>query len=208
MVSVLSDNVRAFWQWFTSEEDRLAILIDEPQRFFELLVTRLRRVHPGLVAEVGPLIDDRRELAISADGCLEVFPAVLATTSLAPALRRWRIVAFRQPKPDAMALTGPGFELNANDLWFRSEGGDQLLHLDLVYSGPEDISGRTLEQAAFLMVDLMVGEFTMEIHIGRCVTRRGAPGDRRPLRELPSVVDEHIARSNAGADRRPWGLAM
>jgi hypothetical protein len=208
MVSVLSDNVRAFWLWFQSEEDRLAERVDDPPSFFATIIEHLRKVHPGLVVEVGPEIDGRRELAISADGCLEVFPAVLATTSFAPELQRWTVVAFRQPKPDALFLSGPGFELNAEYLWFRSKPSDQLLHLDLVYSGGREVPESMLEQAGFLMVDLMVGEFAMEVYIGRCVTRRGKPQGERPLCELPGVVEAHAARVDASTVLRPWEMAM
>ncbi len=208
MVSVLSDNVRAFWQWFRTEEEHLAQLVQDPPQFFTPVIERLRRVHPGLVLEVGPEINGRRELAISADGCLEVFPAVLATAALAPELRRWNVVAFRQPKPDGLILSGPGFELDADHLWFSSSADGQLLHLDLVYSGGREVPDDLLEQSGFLMVDLMVGEFTMEVYIGRCTTRRGTGSGRRPLRELPSIVEAHIARADAGLDRRPWGIAM
>jgi hypothetical protein len=208
MVSVLTDNVRAFWQWFQSEEERLAELVDDPPTFFTPVIERLQRVHPGLVLEVGPVINGRRELAVSADGCLEVFPAVLAATSLAPELKRWSVVAFRQPKPDGLILSGPGFELHADQLWFRSEASDHLLHLDLVYSGGADVPDAMLEQAAFLMVDLMVGEFTMEVYIGRCVTRRGTPKGEHPLSDLPALVEAHVARSDASIAQRPWGKAM
>lgn len=208
MVSVLSDNVRSFWQWFASEEDRLAELVADPPKFFIPVIERLHKVHPGLVVEIGPELDGRRELAISADGRLEVFPAVLATTSLVPSLRRWSIVAFRQPKPDGFILSGPGFELNAEHLWFRSESSDQLLHLDLIYSGGRNVPEPMLEQAGFLMVDLVVGEFTMEVYIGRCVTRRGSPHGGRPLRELPEVVEAHVARVDASIAQRPWGKVV
>jgi hypothetical protein len=205
MVSVHTDHVRSFWQWFQSEEERLAELVDDPRTFFARVIERLQRVHPGLVLEVGPVINGRRELAVSADGCLEVFPAVLAATSLAPELKRWSVVAFRQPKPDGLILSGPGFELNAEHLWFRSEVRDQLIHLDLAYSGGRDVPDSLLEKAGFLMVDLMVGEFTMEVYIGRCVTRRGTPHGKRPLRELPEVIEEHVARVDASIGQRPWG---
>lgn len=205
MISVLSDNVRSFWHWFAAEEDRLSQLVSDPSTFFAPVIERLHKVHPGLVVEVGPEIDGRRELAISADGCLEVFPAVLATTSLVPDLRRWNVVAFRQPKPDGFILHGPGFELNAEHLWFRSESSDQLLHLNLTYSGGGEVPESLLEQAGFLMVDLMVGEFTMEVYIGRCVTRRGKPRGERPLRELPEVVEAHVAHVDASVGQRPWG---
>lgn len=208
MVSVLSDNVRSFWQWFASEEDRLAELVADPQAFFVRVIERLHKVHPRLVVEVGPDINGRRELAVSADGCLEVFPAVLATTSMVPPLRRWNVVAFRQPKPDGLILSGPGFELNAEHLWFKSEGSDQLLHLDLIYSGGPEVPDSLLERAGFLMVDLMVGEFTMEVFIGRCVTRRGKPHGERRLSELPEVVEAHVARVDASIAQRPWGRAM
>lgn len=208
MVSILSDNVRDFWHWFRTEEERLFRLADQPQSLFGELIGRLQKIHPGLVVELGPETNGRRELAISSGGCLDVFPAVLAVTALAPELKRWQIIAFRQPKPDCFVLSGPEFDIETDQLTFRAEPSGDLLHLDLIYSGGSRIPDSMLEQAAFFLVDIMLGEFTMEVFIGRCTTRRGLATEGRPLRELPAVVDTHTSRVTTGREQRPWGMAM
>jgi hypothetical protein len=167
-----------------------------------------QRIHPGLVVELGPVTDGRRELAISAGGCLEVFPAVQAATALVPELKRWKIIAFRQPKPDCFVLSGPEFDIGTDQVSFRAESSGDLLHLDLIYSGGSSLSDPMIEHAAFFLVDIMLGEFTMEVFIGRCTTRRGSATEGRPLRELPAVVEAHTSRVLARNERRPWGMAM
>ena len=208
MVSILSDSVRSFWHWFRVEEERLFHLADRPEPLFTELIGHLQKIHPGLVLELGPETDGRRELAISAGGCLEVFPAVLAVTALAPDLKRWQIIAFRQPKPDCFVLSSPEFDIDTDQVTFRAESSSDLLHLDLIYSGGSRLPDSSLEQAAFFLVDIMLGEFTMEVFIGRCTTRRGNAGEGRPLRELSAVVEAHTSRVTTGRAQRPWGLAM
>lgn len=208
MISILSDSIRTFWSWFHTSEDHLFALAEQPEELFAQLIPKLQLVHPGLVAEIGPESAGRRELAISAGGCLDVFPAVLAVTALVPELKRWRIIAFRQPKPDCFTLSTPDFDISTGQFSFRAVPTEDLLHLELYYSGGSDLSESTLEQAGFFLVDLMLGEFTMEVYIGRCITRRGKPDGGRPLHELPSVVEAHTARVADRNDRRAWGKAM
>lgn len=208
MVSILSDSIRTFWSWFRATEEHLFELADRPEELFAILIPELQRIHPGLVAEIGPEARGRRELAISAAGCLDVFPAVLATTALVPELRRWRIIAFRQPKPDCFTLSTPDFDISTDQFSFRADPSEDLLHLELYYRGGSDLPDSMLEQAGFFLVDLMLGEFTMEVYIGRCVTRRGQHDEGRPLRELASVVEAHTARVADLNERRAWGKAM
>ncbi len=208
MISILSDSIRSFWAWFRTTEDHLFTLAEHPEELFGLLIPRLQQVHPGLVAELGPQTNGCRELAISAGGCLDVFPAVLAATALVPELKRWRIIAFRQPKPDCFTLSTPEFDITTSQFSFQADPTEDLLHLELYYSGGSDLSEAMLERAGFFLVDLMLGEFTMEVYIGRCITRRGNPDEGRPLRDLPSVVDAHTARVADRSERRAWGKAM
>lgn len=208
MVSILSDSIRSFWTWFRTSEDHLFALAEQPEELFAQLIPKLQQIHPGLVAEIGPESGGRRELAISAGGCLDVFPAVLAVTALVPELNRWRIIAFRQPKPDCFTLSSPDFDISCDQFSFRANPSEDLLHLDLYYCGGPALPDPLLEQAGFFLVDIMLGEFTMEVYIGRCITRRGNPDEGRPMRELPSVVEAHAARVADRSERRAWGKAM
>ncbi len=208
MVSILSDSIRSFWSWFRASEDCMLALADQPEELFAELIPKLQRIHPGLVAEIGPETGGRRELAISAGGCLDVFPAVLATTALVPELKHWNIIAFRQPKPDCFTLSSPDFDISSDQFSFRADPSQDLLHLELYYSGGSALPDSMLEQAGFFLVDIMLGEFTMEVYIGRCITRRGNPDEGRPLRDLPSVVEAHTSRVADRMNLRAWGKAM
>ena len=208
MVSILSDTVRSFWNWFRESEEQLFLLAEQPEQLLVELVRRLQRIHPGLVAEIGPESAGRRELAISAGGCLDIFPAVLAVTAMVPELHRWHINAFRQPKPDCFTLSSPEFDITTDQVAFRAETSGDLLHLDLIYSGGSAMPDKMLEQATFFLVDILLGEFTMEVFIGRCTTRRGQPGEGRPLRELSAIVAAHTAQVTSRDDRHVWGKAM
>jgi hypothetical protein len=99
-----------FWNWFEANEAEIydmavSILRREvdtkaiPQLpGWKNLGRQLRRVHPGLVFEVGHVDPTVLEFLISADGNPNLIHCTKELVAQAPPLPRWKVVAFRQPE--------------------------------------------------------------------------------------------------------------
>ena len=89
-----------FWAWFQANEDRLYHLERYKPSVSTDLMDEIARVNKGLAYEISPPgPDGRRELVLSADGNLTLFPVVEALYDAAPELVRWSITQFRPREP-------------------------------------------------------------------------------------------------------------
>ena len=185
-----------FWQWFQKHE---AELIDyDPNTDGHGMVHRvgkeLARVHSGLNFEFGGPEGGRKEFVVSAGGIKDVFPAVRRLVEAAPDLPRWKITAFRPRRSDLtdMRLKIGELDLGPEDITFLAEPEGKKLDLVLYLPDYESTPDHVYEQAAFLFLDLALGEYDVATRIGAIDFR---PADARPrdgahaLTELPALVD-------------------
>ena len=140
--------------------------------------------------EFGPVANGKRDFVISADGITAAFPAVLALARAAPSLSRWKVIAFRPPRPDVTQISVGGIDLDARKIEFLARPGERT---DLVIAVPgyQSRPEKKLEQAVYLLLDGMVGEYAVEMRIGgiEILAEEGRPkGEWRPLTRLSEVV--------------------
>lgn len=111
----------AFWEWFVREQGRFVSpgpaphTPEEASAFMEKLGPivqeisgELKKAHQGLAVELqlDPDTTGSKEIIISADGQIALFPAVEALCDLAPEIEGWRVLRFRQPKPGLLESNG------------------------------------------------------------------------------------------------------
>jgi hypothetical protein len=205
-ISVLFDRRRSFWKWFSRHEDRLAgAAASDPIRFLGNVVRRLRRVHRSLVCELGPEADGKRQFVISADGNKTAFPVVVELASMAPPLRRWTIVKFRQRNQDLdeFTLRFGEIEIKPSDVEVHAEPVGEVIGLMLFIRGCTGSDDR-YARAAFILLDQTLGEFDMETKVGPVeVLPFESHRDLRrlPLVKLPATFDTLAAGLRARADQ-------
>jgi len=186
---------RDFWKWFEAHEDEIFHFEREQEKVFDKLASRLRRVHPDLVFEFSSVSEGQREFTVSAGGIESIFPEVTSLVRDAPALSRWKIIAFRQ-RHDVPEIQCGGRVLNRDAIFFdyilAGEKIDLLLFIPgLAESSTDGVTG--LKTIGYLLWDAAVGEFDVETKIAgiRFLDALDSPERRRiPLRELPQVVDK------------------
>jgi hypothetical protein len=180
-----------FWRWFQSQDSALFAVRRGDEPVCDALAAELQRVHPGLTFEFGPIGGVKREFIISADGIKEAFPAVLALGRAAPVLARWTIIRFRPARPAFGKVTFGGVTLDASVVQFRAEADGERTGLTLAIPGYRDTPDKRWEQAAYLLLDGMLGEYAVETGVGFIEVidagKRGA-GDWRPLSEVTRAV--------------------
>ena len=189
-----SSKYNKFWKWFEAHEDEIFHFERKQEKIFDKLASRLRRVHPDLVFEFSSVSEGRREFTVSAGGIKSVFPEVTSLVREAPALSRWKIIAFRQRR-DVPDIQCGDKMLNRDAVFFdHIPAGDKIDLLlfipGLSDSSPEGVTG--LKTIGYLLLDSAVGEYDVETKIAgiQFLDASVSPERRRiPLRELPQVVD-------------------
>lgn len=145
-----------FWTWFNNIENKFFDSIEqEADKWVPIIDDALKKIHPDIVFEISELLQDKREIIISADGNLNAFEEVFNLCNASLVNDRWRVVALRQPEGvmnhhvelDGLVL---GYEhifyhLNNSTMYIYIEGYD---HRDQRYV-----------HAYFLLLDALIGEY-------------------------------------------------
>ncbi|MGA8869370.1 MAG: hypothetical protein WB510_20510 [Candidatus Sulfotelmatobacter sp.] len=184
-----------FWEWFEAHEDEIFHFDKDQERVFDTLAAKIRRVHAELVFEFSSVNDGKREFTVSAGGIRNAFSEVTALVREAPALTRWRIIAFRQRK-DVPKIKCGDRELKRESLFFDYVGVEDKIDLTVFIPGmagasKEEIVG--FKTIGYLFLDSTLGEYDVETKIAgiEFVDASVSPARRRiPLRELADVVDK------------------
>ena len=187
-----------FWNWFQAHDSALFAVKTGNEPICGELSEELHRVHPALTFEFGPVESGRREFVLSADGIKDAFPAVLALGRAAPALSRWTIIRFRPPRPDVTQISVGGLQLDARTVQFLAEPDGDRTGLTVSVPGYKATPNKTYEQAAYLLLDGMLGEYAVETAVGfiKIVPADGRrPGQWRPLNSHVSFPERTITSS-------------
>jgi hypothetical protein len=180
-----------FWAWFQQHDSALFAVKSGTEPVCDELSEQLHRISPDLTFELGPVQSGKREFVISADGVREAFPAVLALGAAAPALVHWTIIRFRPPRPDVTQIQLAAVHLDADSVEFLAEPDGDRTGLTISVPNYKPTPEHAYEQGVYLLLDGMLGEYTVETAVGFVETvapvgRR--PGHWRPLIQIQQVV--------------------
>jgi hypothetical protein len=183
-----------FWEWFVSYENELFDLERNQENVFSQLQKALSEVNPDLTFEFGPIENGVRDFVISADGLKAAFPAVEKLYSCAPYSNKWRFIKFRPRRMPATVQIGT-LTLESIDLNVVLEKDGQKIGLTIFGKGYKGNDDKQFQQAAFIMLDGILGEFDMETKVGfiefRCFETPSAL-TKVTLEQLPEVFDNFI----------------
>jgi hypothetical protein len=185
-----------FWQWFDKNQDMLFHFEKAQERTFDKLRAAMSKVHPRLTFEFGPDIDGKREFIISADGMKDAFPAVESLYATAPVLPRWKFIKFR-PRRSAMTFQMGNLKLEPSDLEVAVEADGSKAGFTIFVKGYNDAQKPQFDQAAFLMLDAVIGEHDMETKVGFIEIKpfeQKSQYKRHSLADLPQMFDAFMAR--------------
>jgi len=179
-----------FWEWFQKNEARLA---DTPPEklvgTMEEIQTELDKHEDDLTVEL--MLDKTPALIISADGNAAMFGAVKRVVAAAPKLKRWRVIAFRPRRPWMEDLEIEGKKFALSDFAFRELGrAAGKLDIELSVKGRTEANQDQVDKAAFLVLDVVLGEYDTETKIGVIDFTSTRKKSHRPLPELAAIVDK------------------
>lgn len=185
----------AFWTWFVEHEASLFAITSDNNQVLDSLAQALNNVAEDLTFEIGPVIDGRRDLVISAAGIKSAFPAVTELVAAAPPLPRWRLIAFRPRRTPIMTITIGDTTVDPANVEFTLLSNGRELGLYLFTPGYDE-TNTAFGQIGYLMLDEALGEYDVETKVGliKFFDFEAHPDSKRfPLAKLPEIFDAHYA---------------
>jgi hypothetical protein len=186
-----SDPIKEFWRWFAKNEPKLFDFEMDQERVFDKLSAQLQKVDPRLTFEFGPKTP-ARDFVVSAAGIKDGFPAVVSLVNGAPALERWRIIAFRPRRTPLNVIEFRDKIVDSKDVKFSLLDNGKTVGLYLFIPGLQD-GDLDYQQVGYLMLDEALGEYDVEIGLGLIKMfpiEHISNHKRYPLADLPAMFDQ------------------
>jgi hypothetical protein len=185
-----------FWTWFVANKHKIEADPQNGEANARLLSKRFEKFHKDVVWEIGQVEDGTIELAISADGLKAAAPYARKLADAAPPIPGWKIVAFRQPKPDGMGpiaieFPGAGNRIGTDTVFVSVSQEGWEYNLDLYHDLPLDTPSEVVSGVMFLLLDTSIGEHAMIYKVGYIEFHPMSekPDDAIPLDDLRKVID-------------------
>ncbi len=182
-----------FWGWFRDHEPQLLAIATGHEPIVSELNRQLHAIHPDLTWEVGPSTEGRRDFVISAGGIKAAFPAVTQLAAAAPPLSHWKVIAFRPARPSVTTVTVKGVTLDAHVIEFLAERKGAKTDLTISVPGYRPTPNHAYDEAVYLLLDGMLGEYAVETTLGGIdivVLDGGPSGNWRPLVKISETASD------------------
>ena len=204
--------IHDFWAWWSAEgAGAVAAAVDgrEPGRVVEALNSRVAAIHDGLAWELGPGAGSHHVLVVTAAG----------DPALRPVARRWRLAApaadevwdFADMRPASPAPEGVSLEVDGQRLDLaRASAGARVVGsgVDVMVHHPAwaALTPESRLQAAFLLLDTVLGEAAVETWLGDVSAAEVEPLDAIPLTGLRAVV-QSLQEEHTDSEGEPtWAV--
>jgi hypothetical protein len=195
--------IHRFWNWWSQCRTELEAGLEAelPAPLLSDVSKQVEALHPELVWELGQGADGAYVLSLSGEGNFELRKLTEAWARESPReIQRWEFRPARPPKPEALELT-LGFsehELPLKDLCFVSEldSSRARVNLGLFHPAFSAMSDAQRTRAAFVVLDLLLGEDNVERWIGAIEPWPERPAEARPIDELAGLVAEVAASAS------------
>jgi Family of unknown function (DUF695) len=198
--------IDGFWAWWADARDRVAASIENgtPGDQVDAISSRVNRINDGLAWELARGANSKHALVVSPEGNPAIRSIALRWLAAAPpADATWEYYAARQPGALGMLEAG-GVRLDLSDVRaIASWNSDrQRVHVRLWHPALEGQPDSTQSQVAFLFLDNLLGEETVERWIGAIDVLEAAIVGR-----TPEELRDEVKRQTAAADEESWTLA-
>jgi hypothetical protein len=185
-----------FWKWFTKNQEMLFEFEKNQENIFNKLSAEMRKVHPDLTFEFGPVMESgKREFVISAGGIKDAFPAVVKLYDSSPNLTKWIFIKFRQRREPLHDINFGGKFIKASEVSFKIFKDQDKVGLILFLDGYNDNEKNIYANIGYLLLDETLGEYDIEMKVGFIEFH---PKDSeyfegsKPLNELAGYFDEYF----------------
>lgn len=171
----LTENEKAaqFWNWFDANQNKFLFLSDvtqaEKDKLLSEFLVQLHKFNEQLYFEIGGHEEDEKvELTITAEGCVDDFPAVEKLTSSAPEYKNWKIIAFKQPMGNGFSINYGGKVFDPDKIIYIpliSEQDPNAIGLNVCYPDFEESDKEIYINGTYLILDAILGEKSTTLDI-------------------------------------------
>ncbi len=185
-----------FWKWFVKNQGILFEFEKNRERIFDNLSSEMKKVHPDLTFEFGPIQESgKRELVISAGGIKDAFPFVESLYDSAPKLSNWIIIKFRPRRNPLNDLEFGGKTIKASEVYYKMFKDQEKVGLIIFLDGYNDAEKDIYGNIGYLFLDEALGEYDIEMKVG-FIEFHGRESKyfegSQPLSELAEHFDEYF----------------
>jgi hypothetical protein len=154
-----------FWKWFEENTPLIFNFEKDQERIFDLLQGELHKIDENLVFEFGPIIENKREFIISADGIKDSFNSVEELYELRPDLPEWIIIKFRPRREITYNTSINDIMISPEDIYYKLFKDETKVGI-LLFIKNYDKDNKIYMQLAYLFLDGALGEYDMETKVG------------------------------------------
>lgn len=199
----VDEKIETFWAWWIQQSDRFAAEIDAGNavELADEIGIHVSEVEQGLAWELGPGVDSKHHLCLSAEGDAEQRVLTQRWLSRAPkADETWEYYPARQPVPDPLdrAIVFDDIEVLFSEFQIVTDTDDVRARVNIGVWHPawpkfdEGLRG----VACFVALDNVLGEDDVESWIGAVDRLDEPPAESVSMRDLKTTVAE--LRDNLG----------
>lgn len=194
---------RTFWDWFSAEECRFRnIETPEKEVLLSELQEHIQQFHPQLWFEIGGDAAGPRELIITAEGNISLFPEVRRLVFAAPRIDGWKFIAFKPAQGFHFNLRYDDLNLSPEATWFlplESSTAPEALGLRVAYAHYTTRQKDTFLLATYILLEAGLGEISVAEdvqHVEVCLAP-SLPSSEGflPLQELPAFIERRNRRN-------------
>lgn len=166
-MSLFKSKEEKFWEWFLKNDTLLFNFEENQEATFSELNNALRKVHKDLTFVFGPIISNRREFIVSADGFASLIPFVAKLVHSAPKMNNWTVLAFRPAQDGPCNIELNGIKVTDKDLKFDFlDEINNRIGLNIHAKGDEN-NRANYEMAVFIFLDHYIGEYDVMTKVGQ-----------------------------------------
>lgn len=200
-----ADPVDDFWRWFVKNEKRLKNFESDPDKYLNELFVQVRKIRAGLAIEFEPPQNGIIKMTVSANGNIELFQLVRDIVERAPAVKGWKIIAFRQRMPVAavkeMKLKVGELTLDPAAMKFFPVRENNQLNIIIYTAGVTEQNYKQVAYASFILLDNILGEYDCITKVSSfdfhpMPSQKEELADLKPLLELATYVDNSYGIKN------------
>lgn len=184
-----------FWEWFVENEDFIFDNIEENgTEIATMIQSELVKVHKDLQFEIPfVIVNEKRDMIISADGVQRVFEEVVELHDAAPEFRLWNIIPFRpRTYQEDQTIEMEGITLSYDDIYFQYDLTDLPIDINVYIRGYDGSDNRYIH-AYFILLDTLVGEYDAVTLIGDTVPNQLIEEEIKdliPIQKIRDLLDE------------------
>ncbi len=194
--------VSKFWNWFNRnianfESHNTAVL----EKVLQELNIQLKKVCPGIFAEVSKTSEGQYNLVISTGGCTNRIKVVKELIDNAPTIPNWKFTAFKQKVNSDFTILYKNLEFTPSKMYFYPIHHNECLDV-IVYI--KDINGFdyvVIANFGFKSLDNILGEYdciTKLRHIDfQDLNTEPNKACLLPLSELPKYVHNYASKNTS-----------